>query len=327
MSFDSADRKILTALFRNSRQPLSVLAKESGLTREVVEYRIERLVKEGVITGFLAKLNQRCFCAGVAQLRAKLLRIDSERFEKLVAEVRKHPSVNWAAELCGSVDIVATIFFQDSEDLSKTVSELVAAMGDLVRAQDLSLYITEYKYDLLGLANTAATSLAEPVTFSNRRVVDIDDKDLTLLRVLVKDCRTKIVSLAKRVDLSEDGVRQRIRRLEKLGVITGYTLNIDAVKCGFEYYYVRFQVDSFTNELSAKLGYYVKTNPYITYCCRTVGSYNVVASIAARDHKHFMEILLDIRKHFGNLLSDYDFQLVAREIKGEYVPERFLQAM
>jgi len=49
---DKKDLKILYHLFQNSRQPLSILGKKVGLSRKVVGYRINRLEKEGIITGY-----------------------------------------------------------------------------------------------------------------------------------------------------------------------------------------------------------------------------------------------------------------------------------
>lgn len=45
------DRKILSILDMNARTPLSQIAKQVGLSREVVHYRIQQLEKKGAIEG------------------------------------------------------------------------------------------------------------------------------------------------------------------------------------------------------------------------------------------------------------------------------------
>jgi Lrp/AsnC family transcriptional regulator, regulator for asnA, asnC and gidA len=323
--FDVADKKILSALFADARKPFSAIARECAVSREVVEYRIEKLVAEGIITGFIARISQVYFCSGVGQLRVKLIRADAKRFEEIVTAVREHHSVNWAAELCGTADLILTIFFVDPEHLARTISELMQTMGDLVREQDVALYITEHKYDLRGLIKQDSISTYSPVVFKGPTTGSLDKKDLLILQMLAKNCRTSYVALAQKVSLSEESVRQRIRALEKNKVILGHTILIDAAACNYEQYYMRFFVEQFTPALSSKLNYYVRANPYITYCCETVGNYNVVMTVAARNHKHFLEILLDIRKQFGALLTDYEFQIIVRELKGVYVPDEFLR--
>lgn len=52
----------------------------------------------------------------------------------------------------------------------------------------------------------------------------LDDIDRTILRILENDARTSLTDLAKRTDLSRNAVRQRIERMERQGIIAGYTI-------------------------------------------------------------------------------------------------------
>lgn len=56
---------------------------------------------------------------------------------------------------------------------------------------------------------------------------DLDPVDLKLLEALVADGRTSVAELARLVGLSPPSVSERIRRLEEVGVIEGYTAKID----------------------------------------------------------------------------------------------------
>ena len=55
----------------------------------------------------------------------------------------------------------------------------------------------------------------------------IDELDAGLLQALVADARTSTAELARKVGLSAPSVAERIRRLEDIGVIEGYTLRIN----------------------------------------------------------------------------------------------------
>ncbi|MGN6221422.1 MAG: Lrp/AsnC family transcriptional regulator [Microbacterium sp.] len=52
----------------------------------------------------------------------------------------------------------------------------------------------------------------------------LDDIDQQLLAALTADARMPMVSLAGKVHLSRNAVRQRIERMERDGVIAGYTV-------------------------------------------------------------------------------------------------------
>ncbi|MCZ4281975.1 Lrp/AsnC family transcriptional regulator [Kiloniella laminariae] len=58
----------------------------------------------------------------------------------------------------------------------------------------------------------------------------LDDRDQKILSILEADSRTAISELARNISLSPTAVRQRIARLERDGVIEGYTIRTGAVE-------------------------------------------------------------------------------------------------
>ena len=46
------DRKILRELFDNARTPYSIIAKRVGLSKEVVNYRVKKLIERGILIRF-----------------------------------------------------------------------------------------------------------------------------------------------------------------------------------------------------------------------------------------------------------------------------------
>ena len=61
---------------------------------------------------------------------------------------------------------------------------------------------------------------------------DIDATDVRILDALVVDARISIADLARSVGLSPPSVSERIKRLEEVGVIEGYTLMINPKALG-----------------------------------------------------------------------------------------------
>ena len=57
IKLDKIDRKIITELQKNARIPLKVLAEKVFLSSPAVSARIERLEKEGILTGYHAEVD------------------------------------------------------------------------------------------------------------------------------------------------------------------------------------------------------------------------------------------------------------------------------
>ncbi|MEV6955271.1 Lrp/AsnC family transcriptional regulator [Streptomyces sp. NPDC051183] len=59
-----------------------------------------------------------------------------------------------------------------------------------------------------------------------------DATDWRILAVLQEDGRASFTELARAVSMSASAVTERVRRLEELGIITGYTAVVDREKLG-----------------------------------------------------------------------------------------------
>lgn len=58
----------------------------------------------------------------------------------------------------------------------------------------------------------------------------LDDKDLAILRLLQKDAKLSVRDLAAQINLSSTPTHERIKRMERLGIIKEYTAILDRKK-------------------------------------------------------------------------------------------------
>src|SRR3989304_5554105 len=61
---------------------------------------------------------------------------------------------------------------------------------------------------------------------------DLDGIDIQILTLLQEHCKMPLAKIGERVGLSAPAVIERIKKLEDSGVITGYTVTVDARKLG-----------------------------------------------------------------------------------------------
>ncbi len=64
--------------------------------------------------------------------------------------------------------------------------------------------------------------------------IRIDETDKKILSILIHDARTRLKDIAKECGISSVSVLNRIKRLKKLGVITGATLFPNLNALGFQ---------------------------------------------------------------------------------------------
>ena len=63
-------------------------------------------------------------------------------------------------------------------------------------------------------------------------MTDMDDKDRQILAILKRDSRTPARSIAQELDMRPSTVHERIKRLQKRGVIRAFTVSVDHEKMG-----------------------------------------------------------------------------------------------
>ncbi|MCH5597310.1 Lrp/AsnC family transcriptional regulator [Niabella ginsengisoli] len=72
----------------------------------------------------------------------------------------------------------------------------------------------------------ANKALKEQVT------INLDNKDLEILKLLQKNARITVKEIADTIHLSTTPVHERVKRLEQSGIITHYAAMLDAAKLG-----------------------------------------------------------------------------------------------
>jgi Lrp/AsnC family transcriptional regulator, leucine-responsive regulatory protein len=112
----------------------------------------------------------------------------------------------------------------------------------------------------------------------------IDEKDRALLRLLQRDGRASITSLADRVALSESACRRRIDQLERSGLIAGYRTDLDGTALGFSLtVFVSISLGAQTDRDLTAFELAVRSAPEVLECWLMTGEADYLLRVAARD--------------------------------------------
>jgi Lrp/AsnC family transcriptional regulator for asnA, asnC and gidA len=145
---DELDLKIISHLQENGRIPVAELAKKLNQPENTVRYRIERLLKNGVIRRFTALVDPRALGLNVSA--AVMFKVDPKKLDQLLEKLTSMKDVTNIYQLSGEWDLIAVIFAKDIQDLHERVEELRRAEG----VKEMNVMITtrviksEYRYVL-----------------------------------------------------------------------------------------------------------------------------------------------------------------------------------
>jgi len=135
----------------------------------------------------------------------------------------------------------------------------------------------------------------------------LDNKDQQLISLLRKDARTATVTLAKKLRVSRATVQNRISKLEKNGIILGYTLKL---KPEAEIHPVRlFMNISAEAKNEAMVINRLHQHPEVVAIHHTSGHWDLIAEIRAETLPQLNSLLGEIRLSEGILKTETNLLL------------------
>ncbi len=118
----------------------------------------------------------------------------------------------------------------------------------------------------------------------------IDGIDKKILRALMEDARTPVLEIARQVGISGAAIHQRLRKLEKSGLISGSKFVINPRVLGYTTMaFVGIFLDkAVSNPQAVKQ---LKTIPEVLECHYTTGNWSILIKVLCKDNEHLMQVL------------------------------------
>lgn len=126
----------------------------------------------------------------------------------------------------------------------------------------------------------------------------IDEVDCEIILRLIDNARKPFTEIAKDLLVSTGTVHQRVRKLERAGVISGYSLSVNYRKFGYTLtVYVGVFVQ--TGYSAVKVIDRLHAIPEVTVADLAAGTYSVFCKLRCKDTLHAKEVLFSMQSVEG----------------------------
>jgi len=157
---------------------------------------------------------------------------------------------------------------------------------------------------------------------NDQKNIKLDSKDKKILEILDQNARMSIAKISKKTGIQRDSIMYRLKRMESSRIIAFYHARVDPVQIGYPVYsFVNFTLYNLDKEEEHKFLSYLKTTKNVTYIAKTTGKWDFTLSIAAKNLKHFDEIITQIRYKFSKIIKEYEVASIVEEYKFDSVYE------
>ncbi len=319
VKLDLKDKKILFELDFNARIPYSLLAKEIGLSKQGAEYKVNNLLKKGVVKGFYPVINVPKLGYKYCRLLVTVENMTKEKQEEIIDYLMKHHKVFWLFKMHGVYDFLVVVWVKELNEFREFKEELESKFeGHIKRAvENIMTDVIHYQHRyLLGIKDTQEIHLKETSQF-----VKIDELDKKIIDVLSENGRLPLVEIAKIVKESAKLVGNRIKKLEQERIIEGYRPIIDHTKIGFTYYKLFIELNRKSKEELKKLKAYIKNNPLVLYLVEGIAlPSDLDIEIMVKNNQQLFEFIEDLRFKFPTLIGEYQTVIFIDTLKVKYLP-------
>lgn len=139
-------------------------------------------------------------------------------------------------------------------------------------------------------------------------MIKLDAIDFQILRVLSQDGRISKAALAERVGLSASPCWERMRRLEKSGVISGYGAEINLRKLpGVITVFVTIELDSHAAARFQAFERTILAHPEITGCWAIGGGYDYLIQVVAASIEAYQDLIEQVLEQTEGLARYYSY--------------------
>jgi len=151
-------------------------------------------------------------------------------------------------------------------------------------------------------------------------MIRLDTRDLDILRVLAREGRISKSALAERIGLSPTPAWERLKKLEKAGLIDGYRAEINLRKLGP--HVTVFVAAELADHTAATMRIFeasLAAHDEVVACWALGGGYDYLMQIVTRDidsYQRLIDTMLDAR--IG--IARYFTYIVTKQVKGGGLP-------
>jgi Lrp/AsnC family leucine-responsive transcriptional regulator len=303
IEIDQKDREILFHLSLNGRANLAQLSKKTKLSKEVIHYRLKNLEKSGVIEGYYAVVNTYKIGKVFFRVYMKTINMTTRIEKEFIEFLKNNPKVTWVVEVDGDFDFLYVVWANDIIEFEKVYKEISDKFGKYIQEKFFSVMTNVYyfKYKYLVEREDGTFKL----TGGELEYPKLDDLDFKLLSLLSNEGRLPLVEIAVRLNTNSKLIKTRMKRLEKLGIITCYNVKINHKLLGYSQRKVMLNLNDISSETIKKLISFITYHKSPIYITIAIGQYDIEFEMMESSHQDFHNLLKDLKNNFPGLIKNY----------------------
>ncbi|MBT3406430.1 AsnC family transcriptional regulator [Candidatus Woesearchaeota archaeon] len=324
LSLDLKDKKIIRELNRNSRQSTIQIAKKTGLSKEVVFYRINNLIEKGVITQFVTYIDLQRLGYTFYNVFFKLKHFSKSDEKRVFERIKDMPEVGWFVKSRGEWKLVVCLMAKDPSEFDKSLAKVMDILGNRVIRYDFFIVIEAHQLSYKAVLDSPKEEFPIQSLLGNPEPLILKKNDLLVLKELSQNARITKNELSKESGLTLEMVRHSMKKLEKSRLIQAYKPILDVSRVGYSWHIMLIQFQYSSEKRKKKFVNFLKNQLEVYYIVKGVGNWGLMIDFHTKTLEDFNMIQDKINDEFEDLIGDEVVFEVLKVHKCTFFPENIL---
>lgn len=313
------DRRILSFLDFNARASLSSIAKNVGLSKQSVAYRLNTLRKSGIIRKYYAVINYPLLGCSFFKAYFKLQSLGERDLAEMIQFIKRNERTLWIGEFQGALDLSFSFLAKNSKEFNSFLDSFLDRFNKFVKARNISI-VRNLHHFRRGYFWPPDHNPKDVLIKEADEKIELDKTDFRILQILANNARMPTKAIAEQLGLSPNGVKYKIERLIKSKVILCFRVLIDFEKINYLFYKTLLSLQNFSKKRIEEFVGYCKFHPNIVYLLETTGSWDMELEFEVKSIEEYHKTMREINNKFADLIGSSEPLLVFKEHELNYFP-------
>ena len=314
------DRKILGELDRNSRQSLAEIAKHTNLSKDVVNYRLNNLLKAGVIEEFNTHVNLAKTGYFYHKLYLQFQNLTEKKEKEIIDYFISHERVNWFASCSGRWDMIIGFMVKSIIEFDRIILDITGKFGDYILSKDISAPVKTYDCGRILFLQEKPFTPRDALLVGEANAVQLDKDDEELLRIVGNNARLPTVEIAKKSTLTPRQVSYKLKQLVDKNVINYFGVRLNLNVLGIQFYKLLIKFHNINYGKRQKFINHCTRIPQTIYIIVCAGSWDIEPEFEVNSHEELEAIVKDLRGKFSDIIRTIEIVRIVKEHKFIYFP-------
>ncbi len=333
---DAIDREIINILAYNSRTPLSQIAKWLDTSTEVIHYRYQRLRDENIITDTFVVFDPKLLGIHRYSIYLQFHSLSAEKMQKIIQSFLENPSVCWIIETSGKWELVLMVETLSEDEFNRVKENILSPIDEFVNDHMVSIvtnFIHQSPRYIGGMKKKEEyTSVVhfpyeEEFHSTENTPVNVDAKDIQVIKLLHEDARIPLTELGEKVNLSRDAVDYRIKKMIKMKVIKSFILRLNYHALNFQYTTIMLKLHGVSSQRKKEFFDYLMADERFYALMEQIGSWDLSVMMFFAHPKDQREFLIDIKEKFSDVIHTHESSLQFNQYYFTYLAESVYQQL